>query len=77
VDLLIEQGRHLCAVEIKSGATVNKDFFKNLNQFSGRVAKTRKADTVSNFVVFGGENTQARPNAKVLSWRYVHGIMGR
>jgi predicted AAA+ superfamily ATPase len=77
VDLLIEQGRHFCAVEIKSGATVNKDFFKNLNQFSARAEKAGKADTVSNFVVFGGEDTQTRSNAKVLSWRNVHGVMGR
>lgn len=74
VDLLIEQGRHLCAVEIKSGATVNKDFFKNLNQFSTRTEKSRKSDTVSNFVVFGGEDKQTRSNAKVLPWRHVHGI---
>jgi predicted AAA+ superfamily ATPase len=74
VDLLIEEGQHLCAVEIKSGATVNKDFFKNLNQFSERAGKARETSTVSNFVVYGGENNQTRSNAKVLSWRHVHGI---
>ena len=37
VDLIIEQGRDLAAVEIKSGATVTRDFFKNLTSFSGRM----------------------------------------
>ena len=37
IDLLIEQGQDLAAVEIKSGATVVRDFFKNLRQFSERI----------------------------------------
>jgi hypothetical protein len=39
IDLLIEQAQNLYAVEIKSGATVDKDFFENLNRFFDRLEK--------------------------------------
>ena len=37
VDLLIENGSEVTPVEIKSGATVNRDFFKGLRTFTARL----------------------------------------
>ena len=75
VDLIIEKGQNLSAVEIKSGATVTRAFFKNLAGFSDRMEQTDKPYTVQSHVVFGGENSQNRSNAQVLSWRHVHRIL--
>lgn len=75
VDLIIEQGQNLAAVEIKSGATVTRDFFKNLTRFSDRMTLIDRPYTVSFRVVFGGEDSQNRSSGQVLSWRHVHRIL--
>lgn len=77
VNLLIEQGQRLAAVEIKSGVIVANDFFKNMVRFSDRLRRAENPHTVSKSVVFGGEDSQKRSDAQVLSWRHVHRIMGR
>ncbi len=75
VDLIIEQGQTLAAVEIKSGATVNNDFFKNLTIFSKRMELIGRPYTVRSHLVFGGEDSQKRSNAQVLSWRHIYRIL--
>lgn len=60
VDLLIERGQELLAVEIKSGKTVNTEFFKNLHHF-----KKIKADAPC-FLVYGGNEVQKRSDSTVL-----------
>jgi predicted AAA+ superfamily ATPase len=74
IDLLIENGLNLTAVEIKSGATVTRDFVKNLTSFSGRMAQADRPFTVQPHVVYGGDDSQRRSNAQVLSWRHLHRI---
>lgn len=74
VDLIIEKGQDLSAVEIKSGATITRDFFKNLSNFSVRMDLVDRSYTVQPVVVFGGEDSQNRSDAKVLSWRDIHRI---
>jgi hypothetical protein len=59
------------AVEIKSGATVSRDFFKNLDLFSGRVRGDSRARSVRCSVVYGGDASQKRSDAQVLSWRHL------
>jgi len=65
VDMLIDDGGSLSAVEIKSGATINQDFFRNLikfQKFSGTTAE-------NSYLVYGGEQSMPRKNGQVLSWR--------
>jgi len=65
VDMLIDDGGSLSAVEIKSGATNNQDFFRNLikfQKFSGTTAE-------NSYLVYGGERSMPRKNGQVLSWR--------
>ena len=65
VDMLIDDGGSLSAVEIKSGATINQDFFRNLikfQKFSGTTAE-------NSYLVYGGERSMPRKNGQVLSWR--------
>ena len=64
IDLLIENGLRLDAVEIKSGKTIQPDFFKNLerfNKFSG--------GTANSWLVYGGSESQTRQNGRVINWQ--------
>jgi uncharacterized protein len=69
IDLLIEQGRELEAVEIKSGATINEDFFRNLERFQDRFQAATMTRPIRSNVVYGGDDSQQRSYARVLSWR--------
>ena len=75
IDLLIEQGEELEAVEIKSGATTSEDFFKNLKRFSERLQGAGQTHTIRSHVVYGGEDSQQRSYAQVLSWRHVQRVI--
>jgi uncharacterized Fe-S cluster-containing protein len=65
---LIERGQEFAAVEIKSGATINEDFFKNLKKFSERI-KDRQRTKLQKYVVYCGQMSQKRSQAHVLSWK--------
>jgi predicted AAA+ superfamily ATPase len=75
IDLLIEQVEGLDAVEIKSGATINPDFFKNLERFPDRLKDSPKTCSIRNHVVYGGDDSQQRSHAQVLSWRDVQRLI--
>jgi len=64
IDLLIEEGAQLKAVEIKAGKTINTDFTKNLYAFQTLAG----AETVQLFLVYGGDMAQPRSNLQVLPW---------
>ena len=76
IDLLIENGEKLTSVEIKSGATITKDYFKNLQRFSDRLNRAGKTRPMRNHVVYGGDDSQQRSYAQVLSWRHVQRVIG-
>ena len=61
VDLIIENGLNLNAIEIKSGKTINQNFFKGLNYF-----KKLKTDTQLH-LIYGGNENQERTNYKISS----------
>jgi predicted AAA+ superfamily ATPase len=62
VDLVINYGPDLFPVEIKSGMTVNKDYFKGLKAFA------KVFDTpLGAGLVYGGEETQKRRDTTVCS----------
>jgi len=62
VDLVVQRGNDLALVEIKSGQTVSKQFFKGLDQFK-RIAQNRVRGGI---LVYGGANPQARSDWTVL-----------
>lgn len=61
VDLLIDRGTYLTAVEIKSGRTIQPDFFKGL-QYFGTLSPTTEAA-----LIYGGDTPQRRTGARVLT----------
>jgi predicted AAA+ superfamily ATPase len=75
IDLLIESGEELELVEIKSGATTNNDFFKNLRRFSDRMKSAGKKRPIRSHVVYGGDDSHQRSDAQVLSWRHIQRLI--
>jgi hypothetical protein len=71
VDLVIDRGRDLVAVEAKSGATVQPSFFESLERFSAlaREAVPPPAEGVRGVVIIGGGDRQQRSAGLVLPWQ--------
>ncbi len=71
VDLVIDRGRDLVAVEAKSGATVHPSFFESLERFSelAREAVPPPPDGVRRVVIIGGGDRQQRSAGLVLPWQ--------
>ena len=61
IDLLIDKGTYLQTIEIKSGRTIQPDFFKGLQYFG------KLAPATSPALVYGGDNPQQRTTTQVLT----------
>lgn len=72
VDLVVESGPDVMAVEIKSGATISEDFFKGMRTFSARLA----APPTACALVYGGSERQQRTNASVWRTQDIAEMMG-
>ena len=59
IDLLIQNGVQLEAIEIKSGKTIQPDFFKGLNYLK------KINPTTNSYVVYGGDQFQKRSDSTV------------
>jgi hypothetical protein len=67
IDLLIDRGSGVVAIEIKSGATINADFFRGLAYYQ-HLAQDRLEQS---FLIYGGEQQQTRSAALVLPWHQI------
>ena len=65
IDLLLDHGRSLQAVEMKSGQTPSGDYFAALHRWIGWAGLRARHPTV----VYGGAHTMERGGARLLSWR--------
>ena len=75
VDLIIDQGEQLDAIEIKSAATVTSDFFTNLRRFADRMGGVDDPRTIAQTLVYGGDESQQRSHVRVASWRHIKSLM--
>ena len=66
IDLLLESGDALRAVEIKSGETLHPDLFRGLRYF--RTLSGLPEDHF--YLVHGGSREQFRKDGQVLGWRH-------
>jgi predicted AAA+ superfamily ATPase len=67
IDLLIEDGEHLKAVEINSGETLSSDLFKGLKYY-----KRLSGEQDENFnLVDGGEKKLVRKDGNVIGWKSI------
>lgn len=67
VDLLIDHGNSLSPMEIKSGQTINKDYFKGL-EFWKNLAGDNAGKAL---LVYGGDSRQMRSDVTVLPWHEI------
>jgi predicted AAA+ superfamily ATPase len=68
VDVVVEEGAELLAIETKSGQTVASDFFTGLQAFASVVAAARPRRRAKGFVVYGGTTAQERREGTVVPW---------
>jgi len=72
VDLLVERGDALIAVETKSSRTVAGDFFAGLEKFAALAASQRRMPPLRQVLMYAGEHRQERSGATVLPWSRLH-----
>lgn len=65
IDCIIEQGSRLIPLEIKSGQTISKDFFKGLKYWS-KLSGTSQSDA---YLVYGGDLSQKRSEGIIEGWK--------
>ena len=70
VDLLIESGGGLIPIEIKSGQTLNRDFFTGLERWNTLAGSMARNPTL----IYGGDEVQERRGIRVLGWRQVGSV---
>ena len=64
IDLVVDSGGRLMPVEIKSGQTVNRDFFQNLEHWVGLAGDSAVFPTL----IYGGEWESSRKGVRILGW---------
>ncbi len=65
VDCIIEYGNNLVPVEIKSGSTINQDYFSGLDYWLN-LAKKKKGHPSA--IIYGGDTTTIRNDTHIYSW---------
>lgn len=70
VDCIIDKAGSLTAIEIKSGKTINGDYFNNLNFWKNLSGNTNKS-----YLVYGGTETQKIKNNIVVPWKNTFSIV--
>ncbi|MEA1936975.1 MAG: ATP-binding protein [Patescibacteria group bacterium] len=68
IDLLIETPNKIIPIEIKSGQTINSNYFKGLKYYNNLSQGSGK----NSYVVYGGNLKQLRSEANVLGWEYLY-----
>jgi len=66
VDVICDNGNSLSQIEIKSGQTVNSDYFKGLEYFSGL-----SDIPVESSLIYGGTQSYTRNNVQVVDWQSI------
>ena len=64
IDCIIENGNILTPIEIKSGNTFNRDFFRNLNYWN----KLSGNSLENSYVIYGGNSDRDTQEGCLLSW---------
>ena len=70
IDVLIDRGEKLFPVEIKSGETVTKDYFKNLERYIDFAG----GDVAHAALVYAGTKEQKRQYTDVIGWKNIKNL---
>jgi hypothetical protein len=68
VDLLVEEGERLVAVEAKSAATVADGLVKPLDRFCAEIREQQPHLECEARLVYGGSHAQQRSTAAIIPW---------
>ena len=68
VDLIVERGNEIAAVEIKSGISVASDAFGNLNKWQKYATERGHFSAIHRGLVYGGETRFTREGVDVMPW---------
>lgn len=71
IDLLLDSGASLHAVECKSGETIAGDFFGGLQSFASVIGSASPKRDVLSYVVYGGAGRQSRSVGTAIPWSEV------
>lgn len=74
LDLVAEAGPRVYGVEVKSGATVAPDFFRNPALFAERVATQLPHIQPIPRLVYGGDRRETRRAIEVIPWSHVQNV---
>lgn len=70
VDVIEEKGTNLMPVEIKSGRTINREFFSGLERWTALAGERVTVPTL----VYGGNETYERRSIRVFGWEQVGAV---
>lgn len=65
LDCLLDEGKKLMTLEIKSGTTIHADYFKGLNYYNS----LSKVKHENSFLIYGGDKNYQRKEANIVSWK--------
>ncbi|MHC4887487.1 MAG: DUF4143 domain-containing protein [Planctomycetota bacterium] len=65
IDLLYPDGPDLIPLEIKSGQTINRGWFDNLDKFASLQAGSERTAVRNGLIVYGGDELQRRRRVTV------------
>ena len=69
IDLIIDNGKTLLPIEIKSGMTISKDYFKNIDYWTN-LSGSKKA-----FILYTGAQHQKRSDGtEIMNWRALNSL---
>ena len=67
VDLIIEQGEELIPIEIKSGQTINSDYFQSLQRWQTIDTNCKQA-----WLIYGGNQQKIQRGINIVGWQQLH-----
>lgn len=70
IDVVVEQGHLLTAIEIKAGKTINSSFFDGLAYWNSLAGN----DSEKSFLLYSGTEKQKRKGVAVLGWQDVQNV---
>lgn len=71
IDILMEEAGIITPVEVKSGQTVNKDFYAYLKKWLSDVSNLESQP----YVIYGGQESFSREGVKILSWNKIDKLL--
>lgn len=70
IDILMDQGTSVDAIEIKSSKTLSSQFFKNIKSYQ----KNQKGKA---YLIYGGNENHTQENVQIVSWNNLQNIIDK